>query len=79
MRTLIVLASIVIYGWMLFWAIYTAQAVDEKGVPVEELKTFKTLKEDIKKLWFKLDSNIRLTIMLILFFSLVFLIIDLLL
>ena len=73
--TNLILGIIAVIGALfVLWCIYSAQAVDENYKPLEPQKTLKDLYNDIVN-WFEgLNDHLALGLLIVLFFSLVYLV-----
>jgi len=73
MQILIGIAAILGVCFVL-WCIYSAQAVDENYKPLEPVKTPKDLWNDIVNKWENLNDHLALSFLILLFFSLAWLV-----
>lgn len=74
MTNLILGLLAVIGALFVLWCIYSAQAVDENYKPLEPQKTLKDLYNDIVN-WFEgLNDHLALALLILFFFSLVYLV-----
>lgn len=74
MTNLILGLLAVIGAVFVLWCIYSAQAVDENFKPLEPQKTLKDLYNDIKDKWEGLNDHLALSILIVVFFVLVYLV-----
>ena len=75
MQTQIIYGIAAIIGFVfLLWVIYSPQSVDENFKPLEPFKKPKDLWNDIVNKWENLNDHLALCLLILLFFSLVWLV-----
>ena len=73
--TQILIGIAAIIGFVfIFWCYYSAQKVDDNFTPLEPVKTPKDLWNDIVNKWENLNDHLALGFLIVLFFSLVWLV-----